>query len=199
MKKTIISITLIFSINVFAQTSLTNLVPIFVIKQEPLYASMGNNIQWFKQKINSEDATLQKRTPTNLIDINLQDLTETITSNMTNHVWRYESTTDTVYIHPETNAISMTFFNSIAVTNTAVDMLFSMDGELGINKLGIRFETGIFIGDYKWSEKEISFELENVFLWEILDEICAQLDDRKRWHLVKSEPGKIFKYAIFFY
>ena len=192
MKKTIIILSTAFacSTGVYAQLSATNVVPgqIRMRLSEPFSMDVNEISSYFNIRICSEyDGTKKSylyKFPTflNFTDATFAEVFGTYMNLITNHVWRYESRSDTIYIHPETNAISMMRVGPISVSNMTARAFFNENDVLGLKKNNLKLlEKKIWFG--YWETEKISLEIQNAFLWEVLDEIASQLPEIYSWHI----------------
>ena len=118
--------------------------------------------------------------------------------NANNFTWRYESVTDTIYVYPTTNSVSMKRVGPISITNAPVMDHFSQNDVFGfgINKM---VASGIRESDEEWMAVEISIDMEEAYVWEILDAIDEQLPERKSWDMWESNPASGYRYKVYFY
>ena len=120
----------------------------------------------------------------------------TIMQATTNLTWRYENTSDTIYIHPTTNALMMMRCGPISVTNTPAYNVIFEDDMLGLRTNGvIAIE---YLSDLGYMNEEVSFEFEDAYVWEILDVIDSQMSDGKSWDIFESHRDG-YRYAFTFY
>ena len=99
---------------------------------------------------------------------------------VSNYVWRYESATDTFYIHPATNSFIMMKTGPIHVTNMTLQAFFEDNDVLKLRDHGIGFyKRKEFWG--VWENKNVSLDFNESCVWEILDEISAQIPILNSW------------------
>ena len=192
MKKTIIILLTAFacSTGVYAQLSVTNVVPGQI--NLGLFAEVCLDVneisRYFNIRIcsdynNQKTSYLHKLKP--FLDFNDATFAEvfgTYMNGITNHVWRYESRSDTIYIHPVTNAISMMRVGPISVSNMTARAFFDENDVLGLKKYNVKhLERKVWIGF--WETQKISLEIQDAYLWEVLDEITLQLKEVYSWHI----------------
>ena len=115
----------------------------------------------------------------------------------TNHTWRYESRTDTIYVYPTTNSFTMTRHDRITVTNMTVKAFFDEQDVLGLKACGIYLGGKQHIMMDAKLEK-ISLDLTDVFVWEILDAITAQLSVATKWSLAEDLSRTFSGYRLGF-
>ena len=101
---------------------------------------------------------------------------------ITNHVWRYESRSDTVYIRPENDAISMMRVGPISVTNMTTRAFFDENDVLELKKHNVKLSNRKMWFGF-WETMKISLEIQDAYLWEVLDEITAQIPGMYSWHI----------------
>ena len=87
----------------------------------------------------------------------------------------------------------------IALTNAPAGGLFN-DEEI----FGTKTDKIILYGDRDaslvWSENKISLEIEEAYVWEVLDAIITQLPKCKSWDIYEEKNKRYgFRYAIGFY
>ena len=120
---------------------------------------------------------------------------DAIIGSNTNYLWRYENQTDRIYIHPKTNSVLMMRCDSISITNTPLMSLYEKNGIPKFNEIGL----GVFnhSTSYHLMTTEVSLELENPFVWQVLDAILTQLPDVTNLYIQK--PGlRDYDYTLFF-
>ena len=211
MKKTtsIIALAFISSAGVFAQTIMTNAIQRELTTGSPsrdLTSTMQDISDAFNVRICSESHMSRyilpnpeifhlsrgREFPITFKNATLDEVFGTIMRNdTTNHTWRYESKTDTIFVYPETNAISMMRCGPIYVTNMLARAFFDEHDILGFNGLSVRLLVNRFDEVY-WSEQigisNISLEFENAYVWQVLDAIEKQLPFAKSWHIYENNP-----------
>ncbi|MCL1910526.1 MAG: hypothetical protein FWG05_06300 [Kiritimatiellaeota bacterium] len=156
----------------------------------------------FDTRICSEDATFRNGTAMTFTNATLEHAFGTIMSNTTGYAWRYDGGTDSVYVHPATNAISMTRRGPISIANATISELLN---EHDIFGLGI--SDGIAVSptflpihtgpDYL--SQKISLELGESYVWEILDAICVKAKGVNCWQINEIPPGSRRRYEIVFH
>ena len=116
----------------------------------------------------------------------------TIMQATTNLTWRYENTSNTIYIHPTTNAIMMMRCGPISATNTPAYAVILDNEMLGFSIKGVvASETKM---DFGYLSEEVSLEFEDAYIWEILDAMDSQMSEGKSWDIWED-----FQYAFGFY
>ena len=116
-----------------------------------------------------------------------------IMESMNNHVWRYESSTDSIYIYPATNAFSLTYIGSVSITNKPIKSICETE-----NLLNLATNTIGCVGDkliWSWPTENISLELENAYLWQVLDAITSKIRDGRSWEIREINPSYYFNNA----
>ena len=192
MKKTIIILLTAFacSTGVYAQLSATNVVPgqINLILHSPISMDVNEISSYFNIRICSDSdnyKTSYLYKFMKFLDFNDATFAEvfgTYMSGITNHVWRYESRSDTIYIHPVTNAVSMMRVGPISVSNMTARAFFDENDVLGLKKNNVKhLERKVWFGF--WETEKISLEIQDAYLWEVLDEITSQLKEVYSWHI----------------
>ena len=105
---------------------------------------------------------------------------------MNNHAWRYESRTDSIYIYPATNALSLTYIGSVSITNESPRSIFETKDLLGLGTNKIELASSKLI--WGWPAEKISVELEDAYLWQVLDAITSQITNGRSWNLSEVIP-----------
>ena len=105
---------------------------------------------------------------------------------MNNHAWRYESSTDSIYIYPATNAFSMTYIGSVSITNESPRSIFVTKDLLGLGTNKVELANSKII--WGWPAEKISIELEDAYLWQVLDAISSQITNGRSWNLYEIIP-----------
>ena len=105
---------------------------------------------------------------------------------MNNHAWRYENSTDSIYIYPATNAFSMAHIGSVSITNESPRSIFVTKDLLGLGTNKVELASSKLI--WGWPEKEISLELEDAYLWQVLDAITSQIPEGRSWNFREAIP-----------
>ena len=140
-------------------------------------------------RICSEDSTLRKSKSMTFTNSTLEHVFGTVMNNATNHIWRYETETETIYVQPETNAVSMIRCGPIAVTNVALQTLVNEIDVLGFkNNHGKKALLIEYRGFNSWMNELITLESEEVYVWEMLDLICSKLSQKRYWQIQKEHP-----------
>ena len=207
MKKTIgTTLAMLIAANLFAQNSLTNTISEFAYHRDawfnsPIYISRMTEV--FNTHIGAEIdtlpfAVLSKRSDVSssfiyrfldvpdmaLTNTTLEEVISNLINGSTNHVWRYDCEKDMVYIHPVTNAISMTRIGAVSLKN---EIVFELEKILG--KYDLKFRPKYKSHKNNGNERDItqdkiSLEFEDAYLYEILDAVVAQIPDAMGWTIV---------------
>ena len=197
MKKTIaiLVLTIAGSFGIFAQFSTTNALP-GEIEFGGLFRfeyAMDELSKLFNVRICSENNAPLSPLPflvfesMTFTDATFEEVIGTYFDKVTNHVWRYEGQTDTIYVHPATNAISMVRVGPISVTNLSLRAFFNSDDVLGLKEHGVDFvEYRVDWTSEFWTSPKISLEMDESYLWEVLDAITEQESFFKSWQIT---PG----------
>ena len=116
----------------------------------------------------------------------------------TNLTWRYENSSDSIYIYPTTNSITMMRCGPVSFTNELAFRLFKNNDvfNLGTNRL---VATAIEESDESWMMEKISLDVNEMYLWEALDAVQAQLRYTKYWHIWDGIPDDGFHNKLYFY
>ena len=126
----------------------------------------------------------------------LSNVLENIINSNTNYIWRYEQQTETFYIQPKTNAVSMYYFGSISSTNMLFKEFLDSSNISQLKKNGVDF---IFARpEIRLKNEHINLEFENAYLWQILDAISIQLPHVIGWKIQEVDPKRGCKYGINF-
>jgi len=202
MKNTIITITLTMAcaVNAFPQSFMTN-----TVAECSVEGSLFNNIRMTMNFISRvydvricTEAPRNYTTPTwpqsSVVFTNATfgQVFETIMENTTNLTWRYENSTDSIYVYPLTNAITLMRVGPIALTNEPVWKVFYED-DMVTRKIEGLVLSGRE-GDY-WNDN-VSLEIEEAYLWEVLDEIVAQISEGISWDLQVTPPRNGIRYWL---
>ena len=176
-------------INVVAQSFMTNSlakVTLTTRGQGEINGAICDISRAYEVRMCSEDATFRLEKPMSFTNATLGHVLEIIISNATNHVWRYENQTDTIYIHPATNAISMQIIGPVAVTNMPLGNFFAGNQ---IKNMDIYLAYAISTDGPRmaWMSENITLEFDEAYVWEVLDMISAQLSSEKSWFIQKME------------
>ena len=105
---------------------------------------------------------------------------------MNNHVWRHENDSDSIYIYPATNAFSFTYIGSVSITNESPRSIFETKDLLGLGTNKVKLASSKII--WGWPAEEISIELEDAYLWQVLDAITSQITNGRSWDLSEIIP-----------
>ena len=116
----------------------------------------------------------------------------------TNLTWRYESVTDTIYVYPTTNAVSMKRVGPISITNAPVMEHFFQNDVFGFGADKM-VAAGIRESGEEWMSTEITINIEEAYVWEILDAIDEQLPERKSWNMWENKPAYEYRHEVYFY
>ena len=118
--------------------------------------------------------------------------------NTTNLTWRYESATDTIYVYPTTNAVSIKRAGPISITNSPVIDHFDQNDVFGLGADKME-AVGMRESEETWMTVEISIDMEEAYVWEILDAIDEQLPERKSWNIWENKSSYGCRYRVHFY
>ena len=183
----------------FAQFALTNKLQGKFTTFGPHYwfGTMHQISSAFNIKICTEMNTPFQDAPMVFTNATLAQILGALSNENPVYEWRFVKQTQTMYAHPKTNALSLMRCNPIFVTNALVRTFFSENDILGFGNDGITLSNGI--KSFKsWTDETISLELENAYLWQVLDAINAQHPDKTYWAIF-DEPEKPNRYSIYFY
>ena len=209
----LILLSLIFSIDASAQSFMTNTVTgTLKIRRPNDFSSVINDIsRAYNVRICSEDNMyhyissmtaadkhlFRYKEPITFTDMAFSNAFEFVMIGATNHVWIYENSTDTIYIHPTTNSFSMMRCAPIAITNAPILSLFLENDIMGLKQNGVVLNNTR--RDYSiMAQTTISLELTNAFVWQVLEAICEKLPDKKSWHIQEVHTRSEIRYLIYF-
>ena len=205
MKKIIIAIasSFVFS-NVFAQSFMTNTIDRSELKIrsiDRINFAMQEITRAYDVRICTEaqgdyKTTKWPRDEFVFTDTTFEHVFGTIIQATTNLTWRYENTSNTIYIHPTTNALTMMRCGPISVTNTPAYTVIYEDDMLGLRTNGVVAIE--YLSNLGYMNEEVSFEFENAYVWEILDAMDSQMSEGKSWDIFES-PRDGYRYAFTFY
>ena len=116
----------------------------------------------------------------------LGDMFESGMRNMTNLTWRCDDLSSTIYIYPETNAISMLKIGPVDFNETPIGDLFLSADLLGLQKHGFKMQKYTL---YEFARHTVSFKSDDAYLWEILDAIIDQNHLIKSWTISQIQNG----------
>ena len=131
-------------------------------------------------------------------DATFEHAFETVMAGTTNHVWRYDSSNDTIYIYPATNAISLRNIGPISITNATLQNIFYDNDILGLKSLDMLYSINQFDNTY-WNDIKITLEFENALLYQVLDAIGSQLPNGELWQIRESQSVLGNRYTLHFY
>ena len=199
--KIIIKLFLVFAFanNIYTQDILTNKVILCELNTRwygEIEGAMHDISRAYKVRICTEDATLRYEMPMAFTNMTLAQTIDGFIGSKPDYIWRYERATDSVYVHPKTNALSMIRVGPISVTNAVLKTLFDADDILGFQRLGIKLTS--HWGINSWMDETVSLEFDDAFVWEILDSISMQLPG-KSWRLKTRDPRRVGGYGLYFY
>ena len=127
----------------------------------------------------------------------LSNVLENVVTGHTNHVWRYENASDSIYIYPETKSISMIRCASVSVTNAPLKALFDENDLLGLKKSGFNCMK-IMSDENSLLNETVSLELEEPYVWQVLDAICERLSGFSSWQMQVFYATTGCRYIIYF-
>ena len=123
----------------------------------------------------------------------LEEIFGTIVENMPGHIWRYDCENGIIYIQPATNAVSMTRVGSVSFTNESAINVENILTKYNLIVLP-RFISNKRTGNMReFSRDKISIELEDAYLYEILDAVVGQIPDAMGWTIMRK---RIYFYGI---
>ena len=192
MRKTIVILLTVLACTsgVYAQLSATNVVsgqielgPLSFLGRDVNQISRDFNIRICSDSDRRDKSYLYK-VPSflNFNDATFAEVFGTYMTGITNHVWRYESKSDTVYIRPANDAISMMRVGPISVTNMTTRAFFSENDVLGLKKHNVKLSNRKMWFGF-WETMKISLGIQDAYLWEVLDEIASQVPGMYSWHI----------------
>ena len=186
---TTFTLALLFANNLIAQNFMTNAIETCKLDDYDLYDIrfvMNNISNSYGIRICTERPIDYKQPnwPKNeqaYTNSTFQSVFATIMGYTTNITWRYENSTDSIYVYPATNAITMLRVGPISLTNEpAWKIFYEYDGEVEIRKIEGFDLGGRERDDWRF---EISLEIEEAYLWEVLDAILVQFPGCKSWDI----------------
>ena len=196
---TTFAIILAFSSNAFSHNNVTNIFSKVELGSWFL-GEIGGAMQDItsncRVRICSDDATFRDGTPMAFTNASLGYILDTVVNNSTNHIWRYEEVTDTIYVHPTTNAVSMMRCGPFSVTNVLLKTF--VENNIGFHNIGgAQITQGS--GPAHWRNAKITLEMGESYVWEVLDAICVQIPvNNYSWHIQELKPGDdVVRYVIY--
>ena len=205
MTQSILIIIIAFGLlsNAASQSFMTNTVERCELKPS-IRGKLGSVAEIFSHAFNvricAEDATFQEELSMTFTKSTLEHALGVVMENTTNHMWRYDDNTGSIYIHPVTNAVSTMKIGPVAVTNAPLISLFQINdigfGNLKMNLRGADVKERI--GNFSWLYTKISLEFEEAYVREVLDMICMQLP-YKLWCILANEHEGQMRYTVFFF
>ena len=188
MKITIKTFTwlMILTLNSFAQHSLTNtytgeLGDPNYIEMALLFIPNAYNVRICFEVEPHDLETIPTITVTNAT---LAQTFDSIFNLHTNYMWRYENQTESYYVYPKTNAVTMMRFDPISVTNVQFHSFFYDKDYLGFKNLNLKF--AFHHSTFYFWDKPVSLDFQNAFVWQIFDALCKQLPYVNFWILRSS-------------
>ena len=187
---TTFAIILAFSSNALTHNSVTNIfskVELRTGHPGEIERAMLDISDAFNVRICSEGPRLGFNQAITYTNATLEQVFENVLAGNTNCVLKYENHNGSFYAHPSTNSISMMFYGAISITNIPLKTLFH-DDVLGLKETGLRLS---MTKTYQplWADREISLEMKDAYVWQVLDAICRQLPNAKFWHIHENTIG----------
>ena len=190
---------MVLTLNSFAQSSLTNTVTgeLKIFGPSYIYGAFFNMSKSFGIR-----ACVEINTPfidecMTFTNATLAQVLSAVMDANPAYEWRYENQTETFYVHPKTNAVSMMRCNPVSVTNAPMKTLFKENDILDLNDDKIKLWEGV--KSFKsWTDETVSLKFENACFWQILDAINTQHPDKKFWAIL-DKPESDFRYLIYFH
>jgi len=205
MKKLLTLIIAVFTAaNIHAQSFMTNIInkcEIWTNERCEIAGAMQDIAHDYQIRICSEDATLRQGIPMTFTNATLEHVFTSIMTNATDHTWRYDENTDTIYVYPLTNAITMMRIGPIAITNSPIGDFFYEDDMLNFHNLGKLRNMLSFYPVYDGPHltfENISLEMGESYVWEVLDEICKKATVMNCWQIRKIFVGSECRYELVF-
>ena len=182
-------------ITIYAEFNTTNVVPgvIEIMNDGFFYLTINKISREFNVRICSENNIHESPYPYKLLEtmtFTNASIGDVLTGFMngvsvTNHTWKYESKTDSVYVYPTTNAFSMTRVGPIAVTNMTLEAFFEIEDILKLKNNGVEFvRKNMGVGF--WEYRKLSLEMDESYLQEVLDAITENVCELDSWQIT---PG----------
>jgi len=137
--------------------------------------------------------------PTAFTNAPFEHVFGTVMNMTTNHVWRYDNNTDTIYIYPETNSVSMIKIGPVAITNAPPMHFHNRDDMLGLKQYGFKHSYGR-MDQNLFQNVKINLDFEEAFVWEVLDMICAQMPNKTSWIIDEgydTEKRKVYWFGFY--
>jgi len=209
-------VTLIFTINVSAQSLMTNTINNINFKQSDIFnnaivkISRAYNVRiCVENKMYSERQKLTRNEMDNLslyyhtmpmafTNATLETVFDAILHTTTNHVWRYDNNTGTIYIYPETNTVSMIKIGPVCITNAPAKHFHNRNDMLGLKQYNFKHNYGR--SNEILDDVKINLEFEEAYVWEVFDMVCEQMPNKTGWIINESfdpEIGKIYWFEFY--
>ena len=115
----------------------------------------------------------------------------------TGMTWRYENETDSIYVYPITNAISMKHYENISWQKTTASDLFDVYDIFGLGTNGIYAME--FDSANGATYQKVSLDFENAYMWQILDALETQLMFASPWSIWENEPNNEHRYYVVYF
>ena len=87
--------------------------------------------------------------------------------------------------------------NPIAVTNMTLISLVENNDFLGLKNKGLKL-TKLW-SDSQWLTQNITLEIGESYVWEVLDAIGEQLEPYQSWQILETNPGTGHGYKLSFF
>ena len=197
MKKALTSLALTSALNlsVFAQNSLTNTFngKLEIRGPECIGCATYDIAAAYKVRINVEILPIFNHYEADMTVTNatLAQMLEAVMNINTNYVLRYETQTDSYYINPKTNAVSLMKCDQVSITNKPLFELFGEDGVPAFNEIGLG--CSVHRANFYVFEVDVSLDVEDMFVWQILDALEAQIPNLKGWGIQEIRPEEVSK------
>ena len=157
---------------------------------------------WNKNRLSEEDyATLdvidkmhkKKAFPsTTFTNATFETVFGAVMESMTNHVWRYEAQTDSIYVYPSTNALSMMRCGSVSLKNEPFLNLFNENGSTNGIALFTEHKVGVsggYMDLMSWMFVGLTIELEDPYVWQVFDAIIMKYRHGKFWEITRTSDS----------